>query len=348
MLSFITENVWKPWTYSDVREYEQHGSQRDKIHYNSVYNSRIILSEKNVFQCSIRVNSEKYKNFYLIAIARKMFYFAIYITKLDIIKTHSNDEFIKKCISKTRFINNFINNSTTSPSLDDDIVYVGGNTLMVKVKSQIEDFLFPKRGEISNELIIQQYKVLNNIYANVVGEYEKICSLIESYNDKLNQQIEKEQEAIKKMLVRKGVRIAASIGIAALTGIYVDLDTILGFEDLADLADVIDTSNFSFDSDIDYIDWETEPDLILSENDFTPEAYAGLEDQYNVSFGAQKESLQRSGGGLGSLDVTITKEPGSSNLFCITDGRHTIHDVPGGTKTIEISGITYKLPKVKG
>ena len=150
------------------------------------------------------------------------------------------------------------------------------------------------------------------------------------------------------MLVRKGVRIAASIGIAALTGIYVDLDTILGFEDLADLADVIDTSNFSFDSDIDYIDWETEPDLILSENDFTPEAYAGLEDQYNVSFGAQKESLQRSGGGLGSLDVTITKEPGSSNLFCITDGRHTIHDVPGGTKTIEISGITYKLPKLKG
>ena len=69
---------------------------------------------------------------------------------------------------------------------------------------------------------------------------------------------------------------------------------------------------------------------------------------YNVSFGAQKESLQRSGGGLGSLDVTITKEPGSSNLFCITDGRHTIHDVPGSTKTIEISGITYKLPKLKG
>lgn len=86
MLSFITENVWKPWTYSDVREYEQNGSQRDKIHYNSVYNSRIILSEKNVFQCSIRVNSEKYKNFYLIAITRKMFYFSIYIPQLDIIK----------------------------------------------------------------------------------------------------------------------------------------------------------------------------------------------------------------------------------------------------------------------
>lgn len=281
MLSFITENVWKPWTYSDVREYEKHGSQRDKIHYNSLYNSRIILSEKNVFQCSIRVNSEKYKNFYLIAIARKMFYFSIYIPQLDIIKKHSNDEFIKKCISKTRFINNFIYKSTTSPSLDDDIVYVGGNTLMVKVKAQIEDFLFPKRGEISNELIIQQYKELNNIYANVVGEFEKICSLIETYNNKLNQQIEKEQEAIKRMLIRKGVRIAASVGVAALTGIYVDFDTILGFEDLADVADVIDTANFSFDADIDYIDWETEPDLLLSEND----------NHSNISFGSRYDHI---------------------------------------------------------
>ena len=163
MLSFITGNVWNPWTSSDVREYELHGSQRDKIHYNSVYNSRIILSEKNVFQCSIRVNSEKYKNFYLIAITRKMFFFSIYIPQLEIIKRHCNDDFIKKCISQTRFINKFINHSTTSPNLDDDIIYVGGNTLMVKVKAQIEDFLFPKGNVITNDFIIEQYGLLDKI-----------------------------------------------------------------------------------------------------------------------------------------------------------------------------------------
>lgn len=84
------------------------------------------------------------------------------------------------------------------------------------------------------------------------------------------------------------------------------------------------------------------------DSDYTPESYASLDNQYNISFGAQEATLQRSGGGLGSLDVTITKEPGSSNLFCITDGTHTVHNVKGGTNFIKIDGIKYILPKLKG
>lgn len=87
---------------------------------------------------------------------------------------------------------------------------------------------------------------------------------------------------------------------------------------------------------------------VALDSDYTPEVFEGLDNQYNIAFGAQEATLQRSGGGLGSLDVTITKEPGSSNLYCISDGTHTIHNVKGGTHSIRIDGIKYILPKLKG
>ena len=68
--------------------------------------------------------------------------------------------------------------------------------------------------------------------------------------------------------------------------------------------------------------------------DCISEMHSGLENSYNIAFGAQEATLQRCGGGLGSLDVTITKEPGSANSFCITDGTNTIHNVQGGTRRI--------------
>lgn len=121
-----------------------------------------------------------------------------------------------------------------------------------------------------------------------------------------------------------------------------DIDSIFDILGLADdididIPDEVCLPDDSIDLDIDSI-----------ESDYTPEAYTSLNDQYNVSFEAQKETLRRSGGGLGSLDVTITKEPGSSSLFCITDGTTTIHNVPKGQGTIKIDGIKYILPKLKG
>ena len=104
-----------------------------------------------------------------------------------------------------------------------------------------------------------------------------------------------------------------------------------------------------FDFDTDTPDVDVDMDIDADTNcEFTPEAFGNLDHEYNISFGAQDATLQRSGGGLGSLDVTITKEPGSSNLFCITDGTHTIHNVKGGTNSIRIDGIKYILPKLKG
>lgn len=121
-----------------------------------------------------------------------------------------------------------------------------------------------------------------------------------------------------------------------------DIDSILELLGLAedvdiDIPDDICIPDDSIGLDVDAID-----------SDYIPEAYTDLSDQYNVSFEAQKATLRRSGGGLGSLDVTITKEPGSSSLFCITDGTTTIHNVPRGQNSINIDGIKYILPKLKG
>lgn len=113
----------------------------------------------------------------------------------------------------------------------------------------------------------------------------------------------------------------------------------------------IDLPDFDFDIDVPDFDGDYDFGIDTGYDSYNYDATTlGLEvnNGYNVSFGAQDATLQRSGGGLGSLDVTITKEPGSSNLFCITDGTHTFHNVKGGTNFIKIDGIKYILPKLKG
>lgn len=68
---------------------------------------------------------------------------------------------------------------------------------------------------------------------------------------------------------------------------------------------------------------------------------------YNVSFGSQKETLTAQGGGQ-HIDVTIEKEPGTSNKFSISSSNGTIHNVSGGDMWVKINGINYKLPRLKG
>lgn len=345
MLSFITENVYQPWSNADVIRYEKEGSQRDSVLYNSHYDARIMLSEENVYQCSIRVNHSKYKNFYLIAVRRNLFFLTMYVPQIGIVKDFKDNVFIRKCIERLPTIRKIIENSKNDVNIEDEIQFSDENCVVVKVNASISEFLFPRRGYITNDEIKNKYAVLNSIYSKCVNEFECIGNMLENYSRQLRAQIDDREKKVKNMLVKKGVRIMASTGLAFLTGIYVDLDTIFGFNDLVDVSDVIDISSSSFETieSIEYVDWDTGEDLLLSENDLEIN-----EEQYNVSFGAQKETLQRSGGGLGSIKVTITKEPGSSNLFCITDGTTTIHNVVGGTPFIKIDGIKYLLPKLKG
>ena len=66
MISYLTSVINDPWDYADIQKYELEGSQRDSIIYNSVYDSRITLTEENIYLCSVRTMRGEYKNFYFL------------------------------------------------------------------------------------------------------------------------------------------------------------------------------------------------------------------------------------------------------------------------------------------
>lgn len=111
------------------------------------------------------------------------------------------------------------------------------------------------------------------------------------------------------------------------------IDVAMNVTDLADLSDL------AVVSDVADISGITE---LTGDGHFVD----SLNDGYNVSFGSQKATLE-SVGGI-KLDATIDKEPGTANRFCIKTWKGTVHNVPGGTDSVKIDGIKYKLPVLKG
>lgn len=352
MLSFITEKVYQPWSKADIMKYEQEGSQRDSVLYNRHYDSRIMLSEKNIYQCSIRINHTKYKNFYLMAVRRNLFYLIMYVPQMDIIKNLQDNEIVKKCIDKLPTIKRFINTSQYKANLEDELQFCDKNCAIIKVNASIGEFLFPKRGYITNDEIKNKYALLNSIYSKCINEFEHLGNMVDSYSKQLNEQIAKREQKVKDMLIRKGIRIGVSVGIAALTGLYVDLDTVFGFEDLAEATDIIDmadASDFSefADVDIDNVDWNATEDPILDNESISVE-----ENSYNVSFGANRKigddvyldkgtiTLERAGGGLGDKDVTVYVKSGTNTKYII-DG-NTPKKIQGVAQVV-IDGIKYLI-----
>lgn len=344
MLSFITEKVHQPWSKADIMKYEQEGSQRDTVLYNRLYDSRIMLSEKNLYQCSIRVNHTKYKNFYLFAVRRNLFYLIMYVPQMDIIKDLHGNEIIRKCIDKLPTIRKFINNSQNKANLEDETLLCGENCVFIKVNASIGEFLFPKRGYITNEEIKNKYALLNSIYSRCVNEFDNLGNMLDSYSKQLNELIAKREKKVKDMLIRKGVRIGVSVGIAALTGLYVDLDTVFGFEDLADAADIIDmadVADFYEFADVDCVDWGTADDFMTGSNsfitneldytetgmesEFITESYSNLGEQHNVSFKGEKNiKVHQEGNSSRTITLDIEKVPGASHKWHVKKDGKTI------------------------
>lgn len=125
--------------------------------------------------------------------------------------------------------------------------------------------------------------------------------------------------------VRMGIKTAA-----AFVGSNIDTNFDIGNINWGNADSGVDV-DFDADFDIDY------------DSDFDSPSNNG----YNVSFGSQKETLTSQGGGQ-HLDVTIEKEPGTANRFCISSDKGTVHNVSGGDMWVKINGINYKLPKLKG
>lgn len=398
MISFITNTIDNPWTDEDVHNYEQYGSQRDTVQYNSYYNWRIKLTDKNTFLCSLKTNDNDYKNIYLFAVTRRLFYFAIFIPQLEVIKQWSKNEQDQKFVAALPLTSKCLSSSNKELNLDDEIMFLDGSCLLVKVNAPVDGFLFPRNKSITNNVIKKQYALLNNLYFQFEREFDGLERMIDAYNAKVgvhnakireyNEKLERRRkelnEKLKKMLVRKGIRTGISLTLAGLTGgLSLGLDALFDLGDVADIQDIIDMADAvdmagdamdafdavdvmdAFDAydvldanlldfdvgdmdDINIVDVGEGDDLLADSYGLNSEdVYSDpVVDHSNISFKAQYETIQTTGGK--KLEVSITKEAGTANKFTISSDEGTVYHVKGGDKSVKINGFKYWLPKLKG
>lgn len=252
MISFITNTIDNPWTDNEVRSYERYGSQRDTVQFNSYYNWRIKLTEKNIFLCSLKTNDRDYKNVYLFVVTRRLFYFVIFIPQLEVIKQLNSNKQIQKILSVLPLTRRCLSSSNKELNFDDEILFLDGSCLLVKVSAPVDGFLFPRNKSITNNVIKQQYALLNNLYFQFEREFDGFVKLIGEYDSKLKRKIQEQQEKIKRMLVRKTVRMGVSLALASITGgLSLGLDALFDLTDVAaiqDVLDMVDAADFAGDT----------------------------------------------------------------------------------------------------
>lgn len=238
MLSYTTKNINNPWTDSDIRKYEAEGSQRDTVLYNAVYNSRMILTEKNIFLCSIKQGPDKYQNFYLVAVKRNLFYFIMYVPQMDVYRDSEvrSNKVVQTCLPKLALTQKCISSYDGSCDIDSNVSVTDGTSFFIKVDANIEDFLFPKRKKILNPEILKKYALMNSLYKRIFKENEVLMKALDKYDEKVK---EKARKRLFKMVIRKGIvyGVPALLGVPSLGALF-DLDSLFGLEDIVDLADI--------------------------------------------------------------------------------------------------------------
>lgn len=234
MLSINTETINNPWTLSDVQRYEEYGSQRDKVIYNSTYNMRFILTEENVFLCSMKSDSGVYLNFYLAAATRSLFYILAFIPQMGIVEY--DDNIVQKFISQLPVLSKAKESLSAGQNINDDISINDGSIVAIKVNACIEDFIFPRYGEIKNKEIKNKFKLMNKFHKRVLQEYDALLTGLKKYDQKVK---EKAQKRMIKICTKVGINVAClACGIPQF-GILGDLDTLF---DIADASDIVSTA----------------------------------------------------------------------------------------------------------
>lgn len=305
MIGFITNTIDNPWTGSDVYEFEENGSQRDPIQYNSYYNWRIKLTDKNMYLCSLKTNNGDYKNIYLFAVRRNLFYFAIFIPQLEILKKFKGNQQIARVLQSLPLTQQCLNSENKEINLEQEVLSLDGSCLLVKVNAPIDSFLYPRDKQISNPEIKQKYAILNNLYFQIEKEYDGLLKIIDEYDAKAKRKIEDIKNRLQRILVRKGVRMGVSLALAGITGgLSVGLDALFGLDDVADINDLLDIADMSdvmadaMDA-VDVADF-LDPDILdfeIEDMDDINIVDAGegddlLAEGYNVSFGKNISQLQ--------------------------------------------------------
>lgn len=298
MIGFITNTIDNPWTGSDVYEFEKNGSQRDPIQYNSYYNWRIKLTDKNMYLCSLKTNNGDYKNIYLFAVRRNLFYFAIFIPQLEILKQFKGNQQIARALQSLPLTQQCLNSENKEINLGQEVLSLDGSCLLVKVNAPIDVFLYPRDKQISNPEIKQKYAFLNNLYFQIEKEYDGLLKIIGEYDAKAKLKIEDIKNRLQRILVRKGVRMGVSLALAGITGgLSVGLDTLFGLDDVADINDLLDIADISdvMGDAMDAVDVADilDPDILdfdIEDMDDNNIVDAGAEDLTSCSFSDDEPS----------------------------------------------------------
>lgn len=305
MIGFITSTIDKPWTNEHVLNFEKTGSQRDSVQYNSYYNWRIKLTDKNTFLCSIKTNDNDYKNIYLFAVTRRLFYFVIFVPQLEMLKQLNNDSQIKNVLTSLPLTRDCLKSEHRETQLSEDVLILDGNCLLVKVNAPIDNFLFPRDKKVVNEEIKKKYALLNNLYFQLEKEYEGLLKILGEYNSRVEKRFEELKEKLKRILVRKGIRMGISIALAGVTGgLSLGLDALFDLEDVADINDVMDIADVSdmmgdaMDAmdvsdilDVDILDFEIDEMADINISD-VGEGDDLLAEGYNITFGSSQSRYE--------------------------------------------------------
>lgn len=308
MIGFITSTIDKPWTNEHVLNFEKTGSQRDSVQYNSYYNWRIKLTDKNTFLCSIKTNDNDYKNIYLFAVTRRLFYFVIFVPQLEMLKQLNNDSQIKNVLTSLPLTRDCLKSEHRETQLSEDVLTLDGNCLLVKVNAPIDNFLFPRDKKVVNEEIKKKYALLNNLYFQLEKEYEGLLKILGEYNSRVEKRFEELKEKLKRILVRKGIRMGISIALAGVTGgLSLGLDALFDLEDVADINDVMDIAGVSdmmgdamdaMDAmdvsdilDVDILDFEIDEMADINISD-VGEGDDLLAEGYNITFGSSQSRYE--------------------------------------------------------
>lgn len=281
MLSYYTNGIDSPWTLEDVENYEIYGSQRDKVIYNSAYNSRLKLSDENVFLYSVKHGSQ-YKNFYILGKTRSVFYLMFYVPQIDFLHDSEfvNNQIIKSCLSKLLLLNCSAKSVNGKCMVDNCVSIIDGTCFFIEVNANIGELLFPRHKKITNIEILNKVSLMNKVYERCIKERDLLSKAIEEYRTVQKGKIDELKSKMKRMVIRKGLLYGVPLlmGIPPI-GVLADLDSLFSVGDIsdvldglitvsdaADLSDLFDVSDVASMTDsIDPIDFEDANNILSSD-----------------------------------------------------------------------------------
>lgn len=239
MINFVTKGIFNPWSDNDIRRYKLEGSQRDAVHYNSVHNMRILLTDENLFLCNIRQNDNLYQNFYLYALTNSCFLFVMNIIQLDIYRSNEliQNKITSTILSKLSLTQKCVSSYNGKCELIKDVESIDGSIITIKVNTSIEDFLFPREDKIIDDEILKKYRLMCRLYKQVMKEYDVLCKTIDKYNDMIDEKCKRLKNVAIRSAIRLGVRL---IGIP-IPPIFSDIDSLfeLDYANMAEMASCI-------------------------------------------------------------------------------------------------------------